>query len=96
LSNVLNINKNVEYLVVCRASLLEYLLALRPDLVVAGKWTVLSVKPCSDVIFLPTHFLAIVFQYCRVFAVPEAGGDRMGVHLPSQAHSTATAAAARA
>jgi hypothetical protein len=46
LSNLLNINKNMKYLVVHRASWQEYLLVLQPDLVVPGKRTVLSVEPC--------------------------------------------------
>jgi hypothetical protein len=45
LFNVLNINKNVEYLDVHQASWHEYLLALQPDLVVPGEWIVLSVEP---------------------------------------------------
>jgi hypothetical protein len=51
---VLDINKNVKYLVVRRASWHEYVLALQPDLVVPGKRTVLSVEPC-----LPVWFKAV-------------------------------------
>jgi replication fork clamp-binding protein CrfC len=46
LSNVLSINKNVNYLVVRRASYLN--IALQPDLVVQGKRTVLSVELCHS------------------------------------------------
>ena len=45
LPDVSNFNKTMIYLVVHWASWYEYLLALRPDLVVPGKWTVLSVSP---------------------------------------------------
>jgi hypothetical protein len=53
LSDVVNMNKNVKYLVVRWAGWHEDLLARQPNLVVPGKRTVLSVEPCCGRGFTP-------------------------------------------